>query len=61
MRVRVILYTARRRRILRIFMWGKNVGEFDAVKGVWKIRYPYKFFIDSERLPKVEPHPFRNY
>lgn len=61
MRVRVILYTARRRRILRIFMWGKNVGEFDAVKGVWKIRYPYTFFIDSERLPKVEPHPFRNY
>jgi len=55
MHQRVVLYTTRHRRILRLFFRRKSVGEFDARRGIWTIQYPYALFVDSTKLPTVEP------
>ena len=54
-RQRVVLYATRHRRILRLFIWGKNVGEFDERRKIWTIHFPYTILVDSGRLPMVEP------
>jgi len=61
MHQRVVLYSTRHRRILRVFFRGKSVGEFDARRGIWTIQYPYALFVDSGKLPTVEPVVFPHF
>jgi len=51
---KVVVYSTGHRRVMRLFIRGKTAGEFDSIRGIWNIRYPYTLFVDSESLPKIE-------
>lgn len=60
MRQRVVLFSARNRVTLRLFIGNRLIGEFYSQKNGWSLRFPFQLVVDVAELPVVEK-PRRQY
>ena len=54
MRQRVVLFSARNRITLRLFIGNRLIGEFHSKKAGWSLRFPFQLIVDVKDLPVVE-------
>jgi hypothetical protein len=55
---RIILYSSRDTRIMRLFFGTSVAGEFNTIRGKWTIRFPFRLLVNETALPIVEqPEP----
>jgi SynChlorMet cassette protein ScmC len=54
MRQRVVLFSARNRITLRLFIGNRLIGEFHSQKNGWSLRFPFQLVVDVAELPVVE-------
>lgn len=52
---RIILFSSRDIRIMRLFFGEFVAGEFNTIRGKWTIRFPFQILVDEIALPAVEP------
>ena len=60
MRQRIVLFSARNRATLRLFIGNRLIGEFHSQKNGWSLRFPFQMVVDVAKLPVVE-NPRRQY
>jgi len=53
---RIVLYSSRNTQIMRLFFGASVAGEFNAIRGIWTIRFPFRLLFDEKDLPTVERH-----
>lgn len=52
---RIILFSTRHFRVLRLYIGNHLAGEYDTRKQYWSIRVPFQCVVDKDRLPTVGP------
>jgi SynChlorMet cassette protein ScmC len=52
---RIVLFSYRHTRILRLFFGATVAGEFNTIRNKWIIRFPFLLLVDESVLPVVEP------
>jgi SynChlorMet cassette protein ScmC len=51
---RIVIFSSRNTRILRLFFGASIAGEFNTTQGIWTIRFPFRFLVNETTLPTVE-------
>ena len=51
---RIVLYSSRNTRIMRLFFGASVAGEFNTILGKWTIRFPFWLLVNETDLPTVE-------
>ncbi len=55
---RIVLFSSRNSRIMRLFFGSVIAGEFNTIRGTWTIRFPFLLLVNGAALPTVEwPEP----
>ncbi|MCX6690880.1 MAG: hypothetical protein NTW33_02205, partial [Methanoregula sp.] len=55
---RIVLFSSRNTRIMRLFFGASVTGEFNTIRGIWTIRFPFRLLVNETALPVVErPEP----
>jgi len=50
---RIVLFTSRNTRIMRLYFGRSVAGEFSPARGVWTIRFPFRLLVDETDLPAM--------
>jgi SynChlorMet cassette protein ScmC len=51
---RIVIFTARNRATLRLFIGNRLIGEFHSQKKGWSLRFPFQLVVDVAELPVLE-------
>jgi len=51
---RIVLFSSRNTRIMRLFFGASVAGEFNTIEGKWTIRFPFWLLVNETALPTVE-------
>ncbi len=51
---RLVLFSSRKTRTLRLYFGSSVAGEFNTKRGTWTIRFPFQMLVDKTALPTVE-------
>jgi hypothetical protein len=51
---RIVLFSSRQIQVLRLFFGTKVAGEFNTIRRVWTIRFPFRLLVDTSALPVIE-------
>jgi SynChlorMet cassette protein ScmC len=55
---RIVLFSSRNNRIMRLFFGASVAGEFNAKRGTWTIWFPFRLLVNETALPSIErPEP----
>ncbi len=55
---RIVLFSSRNTRIMRLFFGASVAGEFNTKRGTWTIRFPFRLLVNETALPLIErPEP----
>jgi signal peptidase I len=55
LRPRLLRFDARCRVFVKLLMGRRTVGQYDDRRGEWRIRRPFRLFVDEKTLPSPEP------
>lgn len=53
---RIVLFSSRNNQVLRLFFGTTVAGEFNTIRHVWTIRFPFWLLVDESALPVVQQH-----
>lgn len=56
LRPRVFVFQTRQRPILKLLMGGRVIGQYDTRQDQWRIRRPFRLFVDEAALPAAAPY-----
>ena len=55
---RIVIFSSRNTRIMRLFFGASVAGEFNTIRGTWTIRFPFRLLVNETALPIIErPEP----
>jgi len=55
LRPRLARFDARYRVFAKLLMGRRTVGQYDDLRGVWRVRRPFHLFVDEKSLPNLRP------
>jgi SynChlorMet cassette protein ScmC len=51
---RIVFFSSRNTRIMRLFFGASVAGEFNTTRGIWTIRFPFRLLVNETALPVIE-------